>query len=99
MIQILLALIGSLATSYGGKASSLVLQLVNTIGAVTLSKAEFDEFAGPWITWANGIVDANRDPTADEEAAARALADAIHANNASLGAGGHGVPLPSPPAA
>lgn len=99
MIQILLALIASLAGSYGGKAGGLVIQLVNTIGKVTLDKTAFDAFAGPWITWANGIVDANREPTPAENSAAVALADAIHANNQSLGAGGPAVALPSPPVA
>jgi hypothetical protein len=97
VIQIFLALIGSLAGSVGGKTGALVLQLVNTIGIVTLDAVELQAFAGPWITWANGIVDAKRDPTDEERAAANALADAIHANNQSLGTGGPGVPLPSPP--
>jgi len=97
MIQILLALIGSLGGSLGGNTGSLITQVVNTIGAVTIGKAEFDAFAGPWIVWLNTIVDAKRDPTPDESAAANALADAIHANNQSLGTGGPGVPLPSPP--
>ena len=30
-------------------------------------------------------------------AAARALAEAVHANNQSLGSGGAGVPMPAPP--
>lgn len=98
MIQVLLALISSLAQSKGGKIGELVTQVVNTIGLGITDKAEFDAFAMPWITWANGIVDANRDPTADEEAAANALADAVHANNQSLGTGGPGVALPAPPA-
>lgn len=98
MISILLAFIASLAGSVGGRTGALVTQLVNTIGTVTIGKAEFDAFVGPWITWANGIVDANRDPTPEEEAAANQLADAIHANNQSLGIGGPAIPLPSPPA-
>lgn len=99
MIQILLALISSLAGSVGGKTGALVIQLMNTIGLGIAGAAEFKAFAGPWITWANKIVDENRDPTEEEEAAANALADAVHANNASLGTGGPGVPLPSPPSA
>ena len=98
MIQILLALIGSLAGSLGGHTGALVTQLVNTIGTVTLDKAEFDAFVGPWIRWANAIVDAGRDATPEEHAAANALADAVHANNQSLGSGGPALPLPAPPA-
>jgi hypothetical protein len=99
MISILLALISSLAGSVGGKTGGLVIQLANTIGTVALDATALAAFAGPWITWANGIVDAKRDPTPAENAAALALADAIHANNQSLGTGGPGVPLPSPPLA
>ena len=97
MIQVLLALIASLAGSVGGQTGALVTQLVNTIGTVTLDNAAFDATIGPWIAWANGIVDANREPTPEEHAAANALADAIHANNQSLGSGGPPVPLPAPP--
>lgn len=99
MIAILLAFIGSLGNSIGGNTGSLITQLVATIGTVAQDKADFDDFAGPWIQWANAIVDANRDPTPDEHAAARALADAVHANNQSLAQGGAPVPLPSPPTA
>jgi hypothetical protein len=99
MIQILLAFIASLGGSIGGKIGALITQLTATIGTVTLDKAEWDAFAGPWIQWANAIVDANRDPTDGEHNAARALADAVHANNQSLATGGPGVQLPSPPAA
>jgi hypothetical protein len=81
VIQVFLALIGSLAASVGGQTGSLVIQLVNTIGTVTLDAAELKAFAGPWIEWANAIVAENRDPTAEERAAANALADAVHANN------------------
>ncbi len=98
MIQLLLALAASLAQSLGGKTGALITNLVNVIGTVTMDEADFAAFAGPWITWANAIVDANRDPTPAENAAALALADAVHANNQSLGTGGAGVPLPSPPA-
>lgn len=98
MIQILLALLGSVGTSWGGPKGSLLVQIANTLGLAVADTAEFKAFAGPWIVWANGIVDANRDPTADEEAAANALADAVHANNQSLGTGGPGVALPAPPA-
>lgn len=99
MIQILLALIESLAGSIGGKTGALVGQLVNVIGTVTLDQQALAAFAGPWIAWANVIVDAKRNPTPAEDAAANALADAIHANNQSLATGGPGVPLPSPPTA
>jgi hypothetical protein len=99
MIQILLALISSLAGSVGGKTGALVIQLVNTVGLGIAGAADFKAFAGPWIQWANKIVDAKRDPTPAESAAANALADAVHANNQSLGSGGAGVPLPSPPPA
>ena len=97
MIQLLLALVSSLASSFGGKAGALVGQLVGTIGTVTTDKAAFDAFAGPWISWLNGIIDANRDPTPEEEAAVRALAAAVHANNQALGSGGAAVTLPGPP--
>lgn len=99
MIQILLALIGSLGTSLGGKTGELVQQLVGTIGAVNLGVSELEQFATPWITWANKIVDEKRDPTDEEHAAARALADAVHANNQSLANGGSGSLLPAPPGA
>lgn len=99
MIAILLALLGSLATSYGGKTGGLIVQIVNSLGVLTVDKAAFDAFAGPWFVWLNAIVDANRDPTPEENAAAVALADAIHANNQSLGHGGQPVALPPPPAA
>jgi hypothetical protein len=98
MIQILLALISSLGGSLGGRIGDLITQLVATIGTVQIDKAQFDAFAGPWIIWANGIVDAGRDPTQAEHAAARALADAVNANIESLGSGGPALPLPSPPA-
>jgi hypothetical protein len=97
MIAVWIALINSLAAAVGGPTGALVAQLVNTIGAVTLDKAELEAFAGPWITWANGIVDADRDPTDEEREAARSLADAVHNNNRSLGGGGPSIPLPSPP--
>lgn len=99
MIQILLALIQSLAGTIGGTTGSLVTQLVNTIGSVTLNKQEWDAFAGPWIVWANAIVDANRNATPDEHAAAQALAAAVHADNQALAAGQPGVALPLPPGA
>jgi hypothetical protein len=97
MIQLLLALIGSLGISLGGKTGALVTELVSTIGTVALDEQALVAFAGPWVTWVNGIIDAGRDPTAEEEAAARALADAVHANNQSLAQGGSPVTLPSPP--
>lgn len=97
MLQVLLALIGSLGQSLGGRTGSLVTQLVNTIGTLALDRADVIAFAVPWVQWANAIVDANRDPTDAEEAAANAVADAVHANNQSLAAGGPGVPLPPPP--
>lgn len=99
MIQILLALISSLAGSVGGKTGALVIQLANTIGTVTLDAEALKVFAGPWIAWANAIVDAGRDPTPGEHTAALALADAVRANNQSLGSGGVGMPLPLPPSA
>jgi hypothetical protein len=99
MIQILIAFALSLARDVGGKKGALAQQVLNTISLGIAGKAEFDAFAGPWIQWANAINDANRDPTDEEEAAANALADAVHANNQSLGTGGPGVPLPPPPVA
>ena len=97
MIQVLLALLGSIGTSWGGPKGNLLVQLANTLGLAAADTAEFKAFAEPWIRWANGIVDADRDPTPEEEAAANALADAVHENNQSLGTGGQGVSLPSPP--
>lgn len=102
MIQILLAFIASLGQTIGGKTGALIAQLTSTIGTVQLDKAEWDAFAGPWIQWANGIVDANRDATDEEHAAAKALADAVHARNQALAQGtpeGSLPPLPSPPSA
>lgn len=96
LIPVLLALINSLGVTLGGRTGSLVTQIVGTISTVTLDKAAFDAFAGPWIAWANVIVDAKRDPTPEEEAKALELAAAIHANNQSLGAGGPPVALPTP---
>lgn len=98
MIQILLALISSLAGSVGGKVGALVTQLVDTIGTATLDEQAVVAFAGPWVTWMNAIIDAKRDSTPEEEAAVQALAAAVHANNQSLAAGGAAVPLPAPPA-
>lgn len=99
MIQVLLALIASLGTSLGGNTGALVTQLVGTIGTVTMDEQALVAFAGPWVTWVNGIIDAKRDPTAAEETAAQALAAAVHANNQALAQGGTPVPLPAPPAA
>lgn len=98
MIQIILALLASLGTSIGGKAGALIGQLVGTIGTIKLGTDEWLAQVGPWITWANGIADANRDPTPEEHEAARALATAAHENLQSIGAGGPPVPIPSPPA-
>jgi hypothetical protein len=98
MIQILLALISSLAGSVGGKTGALVTQLVTTVGTVTLDAQALQSFAGPWVVWVNGIIDAGRDPTAAEEAAVRELAATVHANNQALARGQAAVPLPSPPA-
>lgn len=99
MIQIILALLSSLGTSVGGKAGALVLQLVNTVGTIKLSADEWLATVGPWVTWANGIVDAGRDPTPEEHAAAQALATAAHENLQSLARGGQPVAIPAPPGA
>jgi len=99
VIQLYLSIIQALATSYGGKVGALVSQLVNTFSTLTLAKADVEAFAKPWIEWINAIILAKRDLTAEETAAVDALIDAVHANNQSLGTGGAGVPLPSPPGA
>lgn len=100
MIQVLLALLASVAQSLGGKTGALLTQLVNTVGVVWTDKAAWEAWATPWVVWANGIVDANRDPTAEEDAAANAVADAIHQRNQTLAAGtpvDQLPPLPNPP--
>lgn len=97
MIQVILALLASLGTSIGGKAGALVIQLANTAGTIKLDRDEWEASVMPWIVWANAIADAKRDPTDDEHAAARALADAAHANLQSLAAGGPPVAIPAPP--
>lgn len=98
MWALLLALAQSLAGSVGGNVGALITQLVNTAGTAWTDKEAWAAWAGPWILWANAINDAGRDPTSDEDAAARAVADAVHANNQSLASGGPPVALPSPPA-
>ena len=99
MIEIILALLSSLGASVGGNAGNLIGQLVGTIGTIRLDSQEWLATVGPWVTWANGIVDANRDPTPEEHAAAQALATAAHDNLQSLATGGPQVPIPSPPVA
>ena len=99
MIEIILALLGSLGQTVGGSTGNLIGQLVGTIGTIKLDRDEWLATVGPWVTWANGIVDASRDPTPEEHEAARALATAAHDNLQSLAHGGPPVPLPSPPGA
>lgn len=96
---ILAALAKSLAASLGGSYGSLLTQLIDTGETVWTDKEAWAAWAGPWILWCNAINDAGRDPTADEHAAAQAVAAAVHANNQSLAQGGQPVPLPSPPSA
>jgi hypothetical protein len=98
VIQILLALIASLGQSVGGKTGTLVTQLVNIINTGYQDTAEWKAFAGPWIKWVNAIIDADRDPTEEEHAAAVALADTVRARNHSLAVNGPPVTLPAPPA-
>lgn len=95
---ILAALAKSLAGSFGGSAGALIMQLIDTGETAWTDKEAWAAWAGPWILWANAINDAGRDPTTDEDAAARAVALAVHQNNQSLAAGGPAVPLPAPPA-
>lgn len=102
MIQIFLALLVSLAQSKGGKIGALVEQIVATFQTLQMSEADFEAFVGPWLQWTNGVIDrdnAGTPPTDAERAAGLALAQAINANIESLGSGGAGVPLPSPPSA
>ena len=99
MIEIILALWGSLGKSVGGKAGALISQLVGTFGTVKMGRDEWLATVSPWIAWSNGIVDANRNPTDEEEAAANAVADAAHADLQSKARGGPPVPIPAPPAA
>jgi hypothetical protein len=102
VIQVFFAFILSLAQSKGGKIGELVTQLIGTLQAINLSKADYDAFVGPWLQWANGVIDrdnAGTPPTKEELAAGLALAQAINDNIESLGSGGAGVPLPSPPSA
>lgn len=97
MIELILALLGSLGQSIGGNTGNLIGQLVATIGTIKLDRDEWLASVGPWVTWANAIADAGRDPTPEEHAAARALATAAHENLQSLATGGPPVPIPAPP--
>jgi len=96
---ILAALARSLAVSLGGKFGPLLTQLIDSGETAWTDKEAWAAWAGPWILWSNAINDAGRNPTAEEHAAAQALAAAVHANNQSLASGGLPVPLPSPPTA
>jgi hypothetical protein len=97
MIEIILALWGSLGNSIGGKAGALIGQLVGAFGTFKADRDAWIATVGPWITWSNAIVDAKRDPSAAEDAAANAVADAAHADLQSKAKGGPGVPIPPPP--
>ncbi|HKS95557.1 MAG TPA: hypothetical protein VJV74_05420 [Terriglobia bacterium] len=97
MIAVILALLSSLGQSKGGKIGELLVQLAATFQAAQMSYEDFTTTALPWITWANAITDADRDPTADERSAYLALAAAVNANIESLGSGGPAVPIPPPP--
>ena len=99
MIEVLLALFASFGSSIGGKTGALIGQLASTFGTVKMDLARFESEVVPWIRWANAIADANRNPTAEEEAAANAVADAAHADLQSKARGGPPVPIPAPPAA
>ncbi len=98
MIALWIAIAKSLAISYGGKIGNLIVQVADTAEAAIAAKLDIDATIGPWISWINGIILAKRDLTPEEDAAANAFADAVHANNQSLGTGGPGVAIPAPPA-
>lgn len=99
LITVLLALLGSVASSLGGSTGALITQLVNLAGSLQTDQAEVAAAIAPWITWANGIVDAGRNPTAEEKAAVAGLRDAAHAY-VQAAAAGHPLPaIPAPPTA
>jgi len=92
-LQLALSMAGSIAGPTGAIAA-MILGGINTLSTDT---AETRAFAEGWVTWLNGIIDANRAPTDEEKALANAVADAVYANNESLASGGPALPIPPPP--